>query len=362
MPSKMRDLRLRPYHEVSGAVFRPEADWQVPANYGGLASEVLAVRSGAGIVDLSDRAKVCVRGADRTSFLDGLITADVKVLEPGASAYALVLTDKSRVVGDLRVYAFENHYVLDIERRQAGPLLAYIQKFLISDDVVLEDLSSSGHLEVHGPDAARIVSATAGVDVRGLLPDHVASFAVEKRRVGHVARVGGVGEPGFALWAEGADLAAGWSRFLRRGIAPVGRDAFDVLRIEAGVPRVGADMGEDTLALEVAPARAINFSKGCYVGQEVVARGTYRGHMNRRLMGLQVDGDVPPERGNRVRTAHGDVGHVSSGTWSPSLGRVIALALLRIEEVGPSTELSIDRGGWDLRAALHPLPFVRARG
>ncbi len=358
----MRELRLRPYHEVSGAVFRPEADWQVPASYGGLASEVLAVRSGAGIVDLSDRAKVRVRGADRTSFLDGLVTADVKVLAPGASAYALVLTDKSRVVGDLRVYAFEDRYVLDIEGRQAGPLLTYIQKFLISDDVVLEDLGPSGHLEVHGPNATRIVSTVAGVDVRGLLPDHVASFAIEKRRAGDVARVDGVGEPGFGLWAEGADLASLWSRFLGRGVVPVGRDAFDVLRVEAGVPRVGSDMGEDTLALEVAPAGTISFSKGCYVGQEVVARGTYRGHMNRRLMGLKVDGDVPPERGDRVRSAHGDVGHVTSGAWSPTLGRVIALGILRIEEVGPTTELSVDRGGWDLRAALHPLPFVRTRG
>ncbi|MGQ0796913.1 MAG: CAF17-like 4Fe-4S cluster assembly/insertion protein YgfZ, partial [Methanobacteriota archaeon] len=268
-------------------------------------------------------------------------------------------TDKSRVVGDLRVYAFEDRFVLDMEGRQAAPLLAYIQKFLVSDDVVLEDLGPSGHLEVHGPAATRIVSAVAGVDVRGLLPDRGTAFAVERRRAGHVARVGGVGEVGFALWAEGADLAASWARFLEKGVTPVGRDAFDVLRIEAGMPRVGVDMGEDTLALEVAPADAISFSKGCYVGQEVVARGTYRGHMNRRLMGLQVDGDVPPERGNRVRTAHGDVGHVSSGAWSPTLGRVIALALLRIEEVGPATDLFVDRGGWDLRASLHSLPFVR---
>jgi folate-binding protein YgfZ len=121
-------------------------------------------------------------------------------------------------------------------------------------------------------------------------------------------------------------------------------------------------MGEDTLALEVAPGGAISFTKGCYIGQEVVARGTYRGHMNRRLMGLRIDGDVPPQRGDPVRTAEKVVGHVTSGAWSPTLRSVIALAILRIEEVSPTTPLSVDRGGWDLRASVVSLPFVRPRG
>ncbi len=133
----------------------------------------------------------------------------------------------------------------------------------------------------------------------------------------------------------------------------------EVLRIEAGVPRVGVDMGEDTLALEAAPESAISYTKGCYVGQEVVARGTYVGQVRRKLLGLRVDGDVPPVRGDRVSKGDREVGFVTSGTWSPTLGWVIALALLRIDEVAPSEALFIDRGGWDLRARQHPLPFVR---
>jgi len=358
----MRELHLRPYHEVRGALFRPEAGWQVPVSYSTLDAEVLAVRQGAGMVDLSDREKVRVTGADRTSFLDGLVTIDVKTLAPGTSAYGLVLTDKSRVVGDLRIYAFEDHYVLDVDAAQRGPLLAYIQKFLVSDDVLLEELGPSTHLEVHGPASARLLTDALGADVRSLVPDAFVTFLAAKKRIGHAARVGGTGEVSFAVWAVDAGLEDVWTRLERMGVSPFGRDALEVLRIEAGIPRVGADMGEDTLALEVAPQGSIDFKKGCYVGQEVVARATYQGHMNRRLMGLRVDGDVVPALGDRVRTSTKDVGVVTSGAWSPTLGWVIALALLRTADLTPETDLLVDHRGWDIRASLHPLPFVRARG
>lgn len=119
-------------------------------------------------------------------------------------------------------------------------------------------------------------------------------------------------------------------------------------------------MDLNTLALEVAPEGAISFTKGCYVGQEVVARGTYRGHMKRKLMGLRIDGDVPPARGDAVRRDEADIGFVTSGTWSPTTGWVVALAILRVEGLAPDAALFIDHDGWDLRARLHPLPFVRS--
>jgi glycine cleavage system T protein (aminomethyltransferase) len=112
--TSMSDLRLRSYHEFNGAVFRKEAGWEVPAGYGSLDREVDAVRRATGMVDYSDHAKVRVRGADRLTFLDGLVTADIKILRPGFSAYALVLDEASRVLGDLRITALEDAFVLDI--------------------------------------------------------------------------------------------------------------------------------------------------------------------------------------------------------------------------------------------------------
>ncbi|HEY7588763.1 MAG TPA: aminomethyltransferase family protein [Thermoplasmata archaeon] len=355
----MADLLLRPYHETRGAVFRSEAGWEVPSGYGSLEAEVGAVRRRAGMIDFGDRAKFRVTGEDRVSFLDGLVTADVKVLAPGTSAYALVLNEKSRVLGDLRLFAFEDSFVLEIEASQKDSLLAHFHRMLVSDDVVFEDLGASGHLEVHGPRAAEVVSSVLGLDAEGLSLDACAAFQVDRHRTGYIGRIRTLGVQGYAIWAPGADLRDVWSALDGLGVPPLGREAFEVLRIEAAVPRYGFDMTEETLALEVAPMGAISFTKGCYLGQEVVARGTYIGHMNRKLLGLRIDGDVPPSRGDVVRAEGLDVGFVTSGTWSPTTGWVIALALLRVAAVRPDSALFVDHGGWDLRATPWPTPFVR---
>jgi folate-binding protein YgfZ len=131
----------------------------------------------------------------------------------------------------------------------------------------------------------------------------------------------------------------------------------EVLRIEAGIPAFGADMGEDTLALEVAPESAISFTKGCYVGQEIVARGTYVGQVRRKLLGLRVEGDLVPSHGDRVSKDGHEVGRVTSAAWSPSFRRVIALGILRLDAVSRDDRLSIDHGGQDLKARMGSLPF-----
>ena len=357
----MPDLRLRTYHEIDGAVFRLVAGWEVPSSYGALDREVDAVRRAAGMVDLSDRAKVSLRGDDRVTFLDGLVTADIKVLAPGHTAYALVLDEASHVLGDLRVAAAEDAFLLDIEASQRDPLLDYFRKQIVSDDVTVEDLGFCGHLEVHGPRAPDAVSSVLGVDVRGLSVDEQTTFPVDRHRSGTESRVNLPGEYGFGISAVGEPLQLVWSSLLRAGVSPIGRDALEILRIESGRPRFGVDMGPSTLALEVAPPDALSFTKGCYRGQEVVARGIHIGQVNRRLLGLRIDGDVPPSNGDAVRVEDVDGGSVTSGCWSPTTGWVIALALLRVDRIRTDSRLFIDHDGWDLRASLYPLPFVLGR-
>jgi len=357
----MSDLRLRNYHEVSGALFGKEAGWEVPIGYGSLDREVDAVRRAAGILDVSDRAKIRVRGSDRVTFLDGLVTADVKVLRPGMSAYALVLDEASHVLGDLRVTALDDAFVLDIEATEKDHLLEYFQKQTVSDDVALEDLGFCGHLEVQGPRAPRVASAVLGVDVQGLSVDEHTTFPLDRHRSGFASRVNTLGEYGYAIWAPGESLEAVWDALSRSGAVPVGREALDVLRIESGRPRSGLDMTEGTLALEVAPEGVISFTKGCYRGQEVVARGVGIGQVNRHLVGLKIDGDVPPSHGDAVRVEGAEVGRVTSGCWSPTTGWVIALALLRMDKVPSGSRIFVDHAGWDLRASLHALPFVLGR-
>src|SRR5947209_7763543 len=355
----MQELRLRPYHDLEGAIFRPEAGWLIPAGYGSIEEEVRAVRRRAGMIDWSDRAKIRLTGSERVPFLDGLVTADLKILTPGMSAYALLLNEKSRVLGDMRVSAFADSLVLDIEAAQKDTILQLMEKARVSDDVEFHDLGSVGHIEVHGPAAGDLVSGVLTADPRALPQDAFMTFPIDKSHEGQVGRVRGLGELGFAIWSPGSSLSELWDALSRRDVTPIGRDSFEILRIEAGTPRFGMEMGEDTLALEVAPDFALSFTKGCYVGQEIVARGTYVGQVRRKLFGLRVDADVPPVHGDKVSKVTREVGKITSGTWSPTTGWVIALTLLRVDEVSSRDMLFIDRGGWDLRAQIHPLPFVR---
>src|SRR3989441_10511808 len=149
----MQELRLRPYHDLEGAISRPEAGWLLPAGYGSIEEEVRAVRRRAGMIDWSDRAKIALTGSERVPFLDGLVTPDLKVLTPGTSAYALLLNEKSRVLGDLRVYVFPDSLVLDIEAAQKDSVLRILEKARVSDDVEFHDMGMAGHIEVLGPNA-----------------------------------------------------------------------------------------------------------------------------------------------------------------------------------------------------------------
>jgi len=354
----MQQLRLRSLHDLGGALFREEAGWSVPAGYGTLDDEVRAVRNRAGMIDRSDHAKIELTGSERVPFLDGVVTADLKILARGMSTYALLLNDKSRVLGDLRVYALDDSLVLDIEASQKESVLRILEKARVSDDVDFHDLGPVGHIEVHGPQASTALGGVLGAEVRGLPRNGFLTVPIRRRETAYVARIPPIGEVGYAIWSRDSALSDLWTRLGADGVRPIGRDAWDVLRIEAGIPRFGVDMGEDTLALEGAPESAISFTKGCYVGQEVVARGTYIGQVRRKLLGLQVEGDLPPVHGDRVSLGGHDVGAVTSGAWSPTRTEAIGIALLRVDAVSTTDGLFIDRGGWALRARLHALPFV----
>src|SRR2546426_8683988 len=270
--SSMQELRLRPYHDLEGAIFRPEAGWLIPATYGPVDAEVRAVRTRAGMIDWSDRAKIRLTGSERVTFLDGLVTPDLKILTPGTSAYALLLNEKSRVLGDFRVYALPDSLVLDIEAAQKDRVLGILEKARVSDDVEFRDLGPAGHLEVLGPNADSTIGSVLGVEVRGVSRNAFLTVPSGRHRSTHVGRVQSTGTTGYTIWSPDSSLSEEWEKFSRAGVVPIGRDASELLRIEAGIPRFGADMDENTLALEVAPESALSFTKGCYVGQEIVAR------------------------------------------------------------------------------------------
>src|SRR3989442_14285727 len=232
----MQELRLRPYHDLEGAIFGPEAGWLIPATYGPVDAEVRAVRTRAGMIDWSDRAKIRLTGSERVTFLDGIVTADMKVLTPGTCEYALLPNEKSRVLGDLRVYAFADSLVLDIEASQKDTIMAILEKARVSDDVEFHDLGACGHIEVHGPAAGDLVAGVLPADVRGLPQDAVLTFAVDKHSEGHVGRVRGLGEIGYAIWSQGSSLGEIWDALHRRDVTPIGPASLERLRVRVRLP------------------------------------------------------------------------------------------------------------------------------
>ena len=354
----MQELPLRPHHEARGASFRVEAGWTVPAGYGSLDEEVRAAHEHAGMVDSSDRAKIELTGSERLPFLDGLVTSDLKILTPGTSGYALLLNEKSRVLGDLRVYVLPDSLVLDLGAAQKEGVLRILEKARVSDDVEFRDLGAVGHIDVYGPDSSTTIGKVLSLDVKSLTPDSFLTIPQKPRGQSYVAAIRSHPLTAYAIWSADADLSREWEALSRAGVRPIGRDAMDVLRIEAGIPGFGADMGEDTLALEVAPESALSFTKGCYVGQEIVARGTYVGQVRRKLLGLQVDGEVVPAHGDRISKGGREVGLVTSAAWSPTFERVVALGILRLDAVSRDDWLSIGHDGQDLRARIGSVPFA----
>ncbi len=338
-----------------GARFGEAAGWRVPLDYGDEAAEQRAVRASVGVIDWSARGKVRVTGEDRLSFLDGLLTNDLKTLAEGHGLYAATLDHRAHVHGDMVVYHAGDHYLLETDPETRDRVTGYLGKLLVSDDVTLAD-ATSGYalLGVFGPSSERLVSRIFGRTPGASPYDHLIAD-VDGTPV-RLARSPYFGGNGYEVWIPAGPRAAGvWRSFIEGGGVPFGTLAADALRIEAGRPRFGVDMDEHTLALEARLGPAISMTKGCYVGQEIVSRAVYQGHVNRLLVGLEVDAKEPPLPGTSVDSMGASVGHVTSAARSAWRGKVLALGYVRSQAAEPGTEVSV--GGSPARIVA--LPFYR---
>jgi folate-binding protein YgfZ len=310
----------------------------------GLESDYRLLRESAGLLGL-ERGLIEVTGPDAVDFLQGQLTNDVAALAPGSGCYALLLTPKGRILADARVLLRAPELVLlDTEAEALAALLANLTMYKIGRQVKVTDRSDEWSLlSLIGPEAARV----AGAD-----PEPLHSFL--EAEVGGAAVLAIATDAGVDVAAPRADGARVREALVRRGAEPVSAGAGELARIEQGRPRLGVDMGEDNLPGELGlEARAVSFTKGCYVGQEPVARMHHRGHPNRHLRGLRAG--VPVQVGDPVSSGERDVGTVTSASLSPVHGP-IALAVLR-REVEPGSRVEV--GEAHTPAAVVELPFER---
>ncbi len=356
----MQRTPLHPFHTELGATFTLIADWEIPHHYTTPWEEALAARKTAGWCDLSYRGKICLSGKDRVRFLHNLVSNDIQRLQVGEGCYALFLEPKGHIITDMRVYALEDSFLLETEPGQENRLARLLDRYRFREKVTIEKVTEQwGILSVNGPLAREWISQFLNQTIEPLPENHF----VRKEWKGRAIFLMGTtftGESGFHLWVSWGQIEEVarelWNLRPEKAQA-IGYQAWEILRIEAGIPRLGPELNEKIIPLEAELYHAISETKGCYIGQEIIARILSRGHTNRNLRGLRVKGDQVPEPGDLLVAEDQEIGWITSATWSPTLEQPIALAYIRREYAQPGTTIKIQRAEKQISAQVTQLPF-----
>jgi folate-binding protein YgfZ len=359
----MDSLSLHPFHQNLDAHFFSLQEKEAVEHYGDIPAEYAALRQSAGVLDLSFRSRLCVLGADRRAFLNGQVTNNVKDLHPGEGCYAALVNAKGKMESDLNIYCLENELLLDFEPGLTAAVQSRLEKYIIAEDAQIADIAPDyGLLSVQGPRAAAALESLGFAPPQKLL----SITRSEDAALGefYVANQPRFATSGFDLFIPTTSLLQAAERLLGAIRAIGGRScgwaALEIARIEAGVPRFGQDMDNTNLPGEAGlDARAISYSKGCYIGQEIIARIRTYGQVAKSLRGLRLPDDLPelPGKGAKLFLGDKEVGIITSATASPTLSGNIALAYIRREAAAAGTELLLTIGANKFRACVVNLPF-----
>jgi folate-binding protein YgfZ len=354
----------------SGAELSQEGGVEFPVSFGSVESEYWALKESAGLIDLSHRGRLQLSGPDAPRFLHGMSTNEVKGLGLGQGNHAFFLNAHGHILSDARVFRFaEQEFLIDCDPQRVGQLRESLEKHIIADQVEVRDVRSTlSCLAVEGPTARELLRQAVGFEPPNLQPLEsmlIPEEAITGDRQLRLARSRITKETGFWLWGVPERLSTVWQKAVEVGLPlgamPVGMDAVEICRIEAGVPKCGAEIIDKTLVQETHPdnglGRAVSFTKGCYIGQEIVERVRSRGNVHRQLIGLLFDGPQHVETGAEVRimadTGYVHAGTVTSVTYSFAFHRTIALAMLHRDHSEPGKVVEV--GG--LSAEISPVPF-----
>ena len=333
-----------------------------PTNYGDMAAAYEAVRGeGAGLCDLSAaRGRLRVSGLEAVMFLNGLITNDMKTLPDGAWMKAAFPNAQGRLLAFARVLRQGDNFWLDTEAATAAKVAQIVGRFVFAGDFrVADETKSTVHFAVAGTEAAHLVSKVLGAQAACVT--HGNSCVLEWQGVSvTVLRFQHTGTDGFDCIADAAHGPALWAALQAAGAQRIGAETFETLRLEAGIPRYGVDVDENTIVLETGQDEAVSYTKGCYIGQEIIARIHWRGHVAKRLAGIQCAGRANIKPDDEIRAPEGQVvGRVTSATFSPQLGCAIALGFVRYAHLAPETAIEIVTADGNVPARIVELPFVR---
>jgi folate-binding protein YgfZ len=328
----MAALLLHDFHQARGANFTTENDFESVASYSSTEKEYLALTTGSALIDLSFRSRICLLGTDREKFLHGQVTNEILRLPPGQGAHAALVTAKGKLQCDLFVYKLAEELLLDFEPGLAATIIARLEKYIIAEDVQIVDVAPHyGLLSLQGP---RSIEALRASQLVSSVPEKSLSWTKETLPGGELYIVNNprYGSAGYDLFAPAADLLQVARRLSERA-ALAGVDACEIARIENAIPKFGVDMDESNLAPEALTESAISYSKGCYIGQEVIARIRTYGQVAKALRLIRLPGELQtlPTRGEKLFKDGKEVGYITSSTLSPKHGAMVALAYVRKE-------------------------------
>jgi folate-binding protein YgfZ len=319
-----------------------------PVGSGNPRAEFQALLSGCGLYDLSDRARIAVTGGDRVRWLNGMVTNNVRDLAPNHGLYGFLLNAQGRIQGDLYAYNLGDSLMVDTEGGQRERILAHFDKYIIADDVEIADVSATlASIGVAGPRARAVLEAA------GILGPDLAQLElctpkcdcacgclqctlVRGEDFAGPSLVGtSLAGPSYEIWLAPDKLKSIWDALIAAGATPAGAEALELRRIGFGIPRFGIDISERDLPQETGQTRALNFTKGCYLGQEIVERIRSRGAVHRMFTALAVEGALP-EAATPILADEKEAGEITSSAILPLAGgdRAVALGYLRREAHG----------------------------
>jgi folate-binding protein YgfZ len=357
---------LQEMHARLGATMIERNGWSMPQSYGDVLLEYAAVREGScGLIDLSNRGRLLVSGTEAVQFLNGLITNDMKTLAVGSWMPAAFPNVQGRLIASVRVIRLKDQgtdsnvspaFLIDTEAATHERVLKTIDRFTLAGDFHVADVTAQTvQLSLQGKKAIDIVRSVLGEETAALAVNGASQITNEVT----IIRASHTAEDGFDLIANSDQAGSLWDALLNAGAQPVGSEALEILRIEAGVPRYDVDMDETNVVTEAALDDAVSYTKGCYVGQEIIARIKYRGHVAKKLSGLIFDQMVKVDVGAIIKSVDDkEVGRITSATASPKLGRTIALGYLKYDYLAPGTKVNVIADAEELPAQVAELPFV----
>ena len=359
----VRKTALYEQHKLLGASFEQMYDgWSLVSHYNDSAQEHLAVRNGIGIIDVSHRGRLRLTGTERAEYLHRIVSNEVTQLPSGSGNYAMILTNRGKIIADMDVIVAEDYIDLITNAVTKEVLYQNLDKYLIADDVEITDITAeTGIILISGTNSELLIKELLEADVGNLEEYQSIDGKIAGLSVKCVCGLE-TGEIGFQLHVNStSELSDLWRILMteRRDfeVIPVGLKALNSLRIEAGIPRFGNELDDSIIPLEAELEKAIDFEKGCYIGQEIIARMKYRGHTNRLLRGIEIDSEDLPNEKTAIYSGEKQIGYVTSAVKSPTLNKVIALGYVRTAFTEHGSEVKIKtENGW-VNATVSSLPF-----